>query len=137
MVTQGGDFQPNPAEPSSYCNWEHIDSLRDYGSGTGTGIAALPECHVMENNTWHQLELEVRIGLGYTFWIDGTKIIDINNVRPPSGPYGQIYLSNYITGYGLGGNHPMAGNGTFGNGLWRIYYDNLIISRNCIHNCGS
>jgi hypothetical protein len=135
MVTSGGDFQPVlPAQgvPSDNCNWQHIDSHRNYSNGTGTGTIGLPECHVMQDDTWHQIELEVRIDDGYRLWIDGVLVVSTSGIREPTGPYGQIYLSNYITGYD---GDLMAGSGTFGDGLWRIYYDDLIVSTDCITSC--
>ena len=123
-----GDYQPIDGSNKEPCKWRTVDAIRD----AGTGMVGWEPCRVFEDDTWHQVELEVRIGDGYRLWLDGNLTVD-SQILPPAGPYGRFYMSNYMTGYF---SQAMQGSHTYGDGLWRIYYDNLIISRNCIANCG-
>ncbi|MGI9489095.1 MAG: hypothetical protein ACR2RF_25060 [Geminicoccaceae bacterium] len=98
-----------------------------------TNTGDINGCVQIQDDVWHSLEMAVDLdNRRMKLWIDGHLVIDFTDILVSGDPYDQIALMNYMTKY-FGTN---AGDGTYGNGLWRIYYDNLIISRECITNCG-
>ena len=134
--SEGDDWQPVEGSIDN-CGFDYILGVRN-----ADGSVKSPPCVLFTDDTWHLLELQVAIpGAGSPgrtrLWIDGVLTVDQpgakgqHGVLVPKGPYGRVYLNNYSTGY----KGQQAGNGTLGNGLWRTWYDNLIMSSSCITSC--
>lgn len=102
-------------------------------------------CVQQKDDVWHNFEIAIypaqngdraRVKL----WLDGVLVIDWESKPNPSsgfawkgkGPYDEIYLTNYQTDHDRGADK---GSGIYGDGLWRIWYDNLIVSTECITSC--
>ena len=117
-----GDFNLQPDgvdDENGQCTYRNLN---------GSGVPQNPACELLKDDVWHLHELEITIGAGVKWWVDGVLIVNqphAYQAGTPQGPYDRIFLINYMTGY-VGGSDP---------GLWRVWYDNLIVSRNCITSC--
>ena len=114
----GNDLQP----PHAACFRGDLNTLHGQGKW-----ATDPPCAMMIDDKWHLVQIRADIGGGIKLWIDGRLVVDADKTKGGKiigGPYGVAHIGNYMTGYS--GEHP---------GRWRILYDSLIFSTNCITDC--
>lgn len=128
-VDLGNDFDIQPVEGQApSCLYTDVTYNSDRSG-----------CVQYQDDVWHSVEMAIHMeGRRTKLWVDGVLVIDwvgISSTTTPNGASGPVYdkirLLNYMTGYGRGGNAPPQHPGK----TWRIYYDNLIVSTECITSC--
>lgn len=99
---------------------------------TCTYVSKPAGCVMILDDHWYDMEMaHYPGGKGRVkLWVDGVLVIDwIGTTWDP--PYDSVRIMNYITGF-TGGH---GGEGVYGDGLWRIWYDSLVVSTECISVC--
>lgn len=130
-----GDFNLQPIGdtdmreyPDGACTYRHFTSSNPiYESDLRPNPA---NCVVYEDDIWNRVELRISVNEGVKMWVNGTLVINMTTSDGSGGitdPRMRLFLTGYMT------NHQ---SGSPANESWRVWYDNLIISKNCVTSCG-